>query len=457
MEDYTDIEKKRWYNIAQIEPPDRSKEYYSCNYIEGGLVFLEGWITACCFNFSKGGSVKLSPFTGGHVPVSKILLKRKEMIRLNQSEGYPGCKGCPHLIKQIWEPKKWFFDLPIIAHFTSCNLSCYYCYSTPKKRQKMSAAKIIPLMDTFKDLIKNDYLSPKGTLSWGGGEPTILKEFDSLFKLLTDYGLNSHICTNGTIFSKSIYDALKNKKVMLNISVDSGSEAVFKKIKSKDLFNTLWTNIEAYAKANPYRILLKYILLKENIHDVLPFLERAKKTGVKRISYDIDVNEKEISDTVLNAAALMKYHCEKLGLEAVMGEVGASFWQDRHHVENRIQEAYKGLKKTNSICPWQTVYETDTARIWIDDLSYDDIKRVYAKVELPDAEGEHCTFNLKKINAKRYGEDYKGLIHPGTYHIHVYIQNSHGDHFKIAWERFVTSEDRTFLSFLLDQKTTNPI
>lgn len=66
-----------WATKLGIEQPNRSFEYPSCGWIEGGMVFREDRITACCVAFEGGGQPKLADFTNTEkFPLDNIIRTR---------------------------------------------------------------------------------------------------------------------------------------------------------------------------------------------------------------------------------------------------------------------------------------------------------------------------------------------------------------------------------------------
>ena len=102
---------------------------------------------------------------------------------------------------------------------------------------------------------------------WGGGEPTLLKEFPQIMDLFLDkLEPMLRIYSSGIKYSSHIEKAIKLGCCTLIISLDSGNPDLYKKIKNVDEFNTVVNNIAIYCKAQdelPERkyVILKYILI----------------------------------------------------------------------------------------------------------------------------------------------------------------------------------------------------
>lgn len=322
-------ETLKWKSLANINPPDRTKKYSSCEWIEGGLCFIDSRIRVCPNCIEAGGTPSLMSFFGKDLSIDNILRIRKIIILANQNGGFQLCRGCPHLKTKVWPPRKWLFDRIDISHFTSCNLLCEYCHATPEKKQLQSPSSIIPLKSTFLYLINGSYLSPQSIVQWGGGEPTVPREFDELFELISDYGARSEVCTNAVSLSKSLLKGLENnKQVGLMISIDAGTKETYKAVKGKDNFYAVIKNIRKYVTANKYKVILKMIIYDRNMQDVIPFLDLAEDIGVGIVCYDVLMRQDSINDNIIKAAALFKKEGLKRGFDVRVGKVGFVYKAD---------------------------------------------------------------------------------------------------------------------------------
>lgn len=341
------LDEQRQWRAFNLRPPDRSKEYASCKWIEGGLSFVPGQIKVCPNCIKCGGTPGLVQFTRPYFPISQILEARKLIIHANQNGGFNNCKTCPFLKKRIWTPRKYLFDRICIAHFTSCNLACGYCHATAEKKQQAPFSSVIPLKPTFEWLIENEYLSPKSVVMWGGGEPTINKEFENLLAFLADHGAISQVYTNGTILSDVLLKNMRSNKASIMISLGAGTKTTYKIIKGKNLFDQVIHNIEKYAEANNFNIILKMILCRENKNEVDAFLNIAQQNNVRIVCYDILMYQNRVDQEIVDAAAFLRHESMRRGIEARIGEVGA-IYNPADNVEQKIEQAFNKLSLSDS-------------------------------------------------------------------------------------------------------------
>ena len=100
-------------------------------------------------------------------------------------------------------------------------------------------------------MIEKNILRPGGEVAFGGGEPTIAPEFEDLIKLLTENGFtNMRIHSSGIKYSPAIAEAIKNGVLNIVISIDSGCEKTYKKIKNVNCYKKVIENMNTNVAAN---------------------------------------------------------------------------------------------------------------------------------------------------------------------------------------------------------------
>ncbi len=283
-------------------------EYYSCRFIEGGLVFVPEELLVCCITNHGRGYPKICDFHGGRLPEAKIIAVREEVRALNQNPArHPLCAGCGYLEKRGWERPEYPFHHLTIAHFTECNLSCRYCYVTRDglRENPPEPFDIIPILET---MIREKKLSPQAQVSWGGGEPALFKDFEKIFGMLLEYGVFQQLATNATVLSPVIREALLRRRASLTCSVDAGTAQTYRKIKGRDFFDRVFENMGSYARTGG-EVAAKFIVLKENCDEIVPFLDRVEQAGIRGVVYEINFHDDRQSDEVVEAIAQLIYEC----------------------------------------------------------------------------------------------------------------------------------------------------
>ena len=146
----------------------------------------------------------------------------------------------------------------------------------------------------FKDMIDKGVLSKKATITFGGGEPTILHEFEELVYLLLDYDVyNIRIHSDGIKYSPAIEKGLKLGKITLITSVDSSSKKVYEEVKQVSCYDNVWKNLAKYAKAKNGLIRTKYVLIpgvNDSLSEVKNWLQKTYDAGIRHSAFDIEDN-----------------------------------------------------------------------------------------------------------------------------------------------------------------------
>lgn len=318
---------------ATDDPP-----YRSCPWIEGGVSFVPGRLRVCPNTHIGGGTPGLVPFKEGLLPVSDIRQRRDIIRRANRAGVFSPCAGCAFSSVGTWAPRAHAFDLVCIAHATACNLACSYCHSIPEARHLQKPGAVPRLYSTFAALIDDGMLAPNSRIQWGGGEPTILREFEALFGLLQRHGAYSEVYTSGVLAPEILLEQVAQGRAGVMISLDAGTAGTYRRIKGRDVFDRVVANAARYAAANPGRTLLKMILSEDNAGEVGAFLDVAEKAGVRIVCFDTPMYRDRIGDRLIDAAARFRQEADRRGLECRRGEVGVVYnLQDQ--VEARIEEA----------------------------------------------------------------------------------------------------------------------
>lgn len=268
-----------------------------------------------------GCEVPAFPFSGGKVDMRAYTAHIADSIRRIQEKDSPLCRGCPSLVEipdtGPLNLKIEFHSVSINPHRYLCNCKCVYCelWKHPKPLS-------YPILPVLKSLAEQRALAPDCFFSWGGGEPSILKDFEeaSLWATENRYWQNVH--TNALRFSPAIAFLLHEQRGSVNISLDSGSAETYQQVKGVDGFAKVVGSLGRYAAAaaDPKSITLKYIIFEANntIPEITRFFELCTQLGIRKVQLSLDLREvhgKGPSQKTLLAAAFFASRAEALGLE----------------------------------------------------------------------------------------------------------------------------------------------
>lgn len=221
--------------VAGVGPVDRSRPYPSCEWLEGGLAFNRRSLNACLIVHHGRGLPKLCDYNGGEVPWDEVLAARQRIILENQQGGHPACAGCPNLVERQWPEREYPVQLVGIAQFAHCNIYCSYCFLQTQDpasyKDGLTPYRVAPAID---QLLSQGLMSPRATVDWGGGEPTIYREFDELLTRVAEMGGTTWLHTNGTRFPAPLARGIPSGKVGVICSVDAGLPETYLRMKGRD-------------------------------------------------------------------------------------------------------------------------------------------------------------------------------------------------------------------------------
>lgn len=275
------------------------QEYTSCHWLQHGLSFENDHIEMCCLCCHKGGGrlyIK-EDYNGKGVNWDDIF-KLKEKFILDNKNGIidPRCEGCFNLVYKGWEDSAPYINYIHFNHWTHCNSDCIYCYTSWDKKnfQKRPHYKVLPMI---KDLFNKNLFKVGGEITFAGGEPTILNEFEDLVNFMLKNGAERiTVHSSGIKFSKAIEKGIKEKKLSVCLSADAGTRETFKKVKRVDKFDKFWENAKKYSLAqknieNKIYVETKFILIPEvntNKEEIDKWLDKTVEAGIKSIVVDIE-------------------------------------------------------------------------------------------------------------------------------------------------------------------------
>ena len=236
-------------------------------------------------------------FTGQKIDWNRVF-KIKDMYRTFHKKGkiHTGCLSCPYLEEKKWD-NSHYIDNIYISHWTDCNSKCIYCFAVThpdefKGKQSYNALPII------KEMHEKGILRAGGIISFGGGEPTLLGEFEDIVTYLLDnfyWGIRVH--TSGIKYSPALARAINEIRGYVVVSVDAGNKDTFKKIKQVDCYDKVRDTIRRYALQTTFlgRFLVsaKYIIvpgINDTTEEIDSWMKANYEAGLYTTVLDIEEN-----------------------------------------------------------------------------------------------------------------------------------------------------------------------
>ena len=273
-----------------------NNKYISCARLTNGIDFEVGNIELCCFRCHEGGgNISVAKVVNGKVDICELEANRENLI-LENKRGIINkkCAGCFNLEKKSPDKSKSISYIHF-NHWTYCNCNCIYCYTKSEKKYKhyFQNYKALPIL---KELINKYGFSNEGEITFAGGEPVLLDEFDDIIDYLLNIGAKKIIVhTSGVKYSEKLENALKKNVAKIVISHDSGYEDTYIRIKNSDFYYNVWENTVKYTNTQGDNdcVSSKYVILpkiNDNKKEVDEWLFKSVKSGIKSIIVDIEHN-----------------------------------------------------------------------------------------------------------------------------------------------------------------------
>ncbi|MFV0304192.1 MAG: GTP 3',8-cyclase MoaA [Moheibacter sp.] len=162
----------------------------------------------------------------------------------------------------------------------SCNFRCLYCmpdepFSSMPSVELMSSKEVFEIARIF---VQNLGINK---IRLTGGEPLVRSDFGEIIQQLATLNVNLGVTTNGVLLNK-YFDLLEECGVQnLNISIDSLDREKFKYITKRDLFETVWKNIQEAIKRN-FHIKLNVVVMRGFNEDEIPdFIELSRQYSIE--------------------------------------------------------------------------------------------------------------------------------------------------------------------------------
>jgi organic radical activating enzyme len=323
--------------------------FWSCGQ-EKMIFFDITEVAGCCANLKTA----LRPILGGYGPDGSIDIdelidaKRSHLAAVRRGEVPTACVDCPS-----WQPMDRADDTPYvvndvnIGHHTACNTDCYYCRTNSNSHPQPVAARKAPaLFPHLKQMVERGYIDPDAIIRFGGGEPTILPEFEKLVHYFLEVDRRFFINSSGVKYSLAIDRMLRTARAgsRLVISIDSATDETYEIIKGLDLGKRVWDNIARYAQVGSDFLEVKYIVLPENAHETGAFVKRCHDIGVKRVSIDLDSRpiifdiKNSLTDEIIEGAAILIYEAKRRGISVYHSGSGYALWEQEDG-ERRVNAA----------------------------------------------------------------------------------------------------------------------
>ena len=165
----------------------------------------------------------------------------------------------------------------------ACNQKCILCAPQGKHGDEM-----LPFEDFVALFEQVRGVAEQITLI--GGETLMYPHIDAVLDLLAQEEIAVTIITNATMLTPKIIPRLLRLHALnLRCSVDAATESAYREVRGTDVFARVRANLRRFAAAiedHPHvRMILSYVVMRHNLHDVLPFVDFARELKVERVEF----------------------------------------------------------------------------------------------------------------------------------------------------------------------------
>ncbi|MDR2669291.1 MAG: radical SAM protein [Desulfovibrio sp.] len=202
-------------------------------------------------------------------------------------------------------------------HRRRCNCKCVYCSLW---REKGPVYAVLPAL---RSLFASGMAAHNCFFSWGGGEPSILPEFEECATAIRKEGYRQYIHTNALRYSPTVADLLQSGDGAVNVSLDSGTAETYKKVKGVDGFGAVLRTLARYRERaqSPDCIHLKYIIFDttNRVQEIRKFFRVCRDLNIRNVQFSFNFLEKNtggIHKLSIAAAAFFLVTAHSLGMNA---------------------------------------------------------------------------------------------------------------------------------------------
>jgi MoaA/NifB/PqqE/SkfB family radical SAM enzyme len=165
----------------------------------------------------------------------------------------------------------------------ACNQKCVMCAPHGNhRRDLLPFADFVALFEQIRGVAEHITLI--------GGEPFMYPWIDDVLALLARHPIAVTINTNLTLLPPRIERRLLTlHELHLKCSVDGATPAIYQRVRGGDVFDRVVGNLRRFSRAaagNPrMKLILIFVVMRENLADVLPFVELARSLQVERVEF----------------------------------------------------------------------------------------------------------------------------------------------------------------------------
>ena len=164
-----------------------------------------------------------------------------------------------------------------------CNQRCIMCVPDGRHaRDVLSFESFLAFFEQIRPVAEHITLI--------GGEPFMYPWIDEVLELLAQHPIAVSINTNATMLNERVTGRLLDlHELNLKCSIDAVTRSTYFRIRGRDVFDKVTGNMARFAELSrdkpQMRMLLVYVVMRENLDEVLPFVDFARTLRPYRVEF----------------------------------------------------------------------------------------------------------------------------------------------------------------------------
>jgi molybdenum cofactor biosynthesis enzyme MoaA len=197
------------------------------------------------------------------------VLRNKETILAETAKRAPVVSGLPY-----------YYTIHLNR---PCNQQCIMCLPVGKfPADVLPFERFVELFDSMKDVAEHVTLI--------GGEPLMYPRIADALDLLAEHPVAVTMNTNATLLTPKITPHLLGvHELHLKCSIDAATRSTYHRIRGRDQFERVTANLREFSTVSAHlrhvHHILVYVVMRENLDEVLPFLDFAASLSLDRVEY----------------------------------------------------------------------------------------------------------------------------------------------------------------------------
>ena len=178
-----------------------------------------------------------------------------------------------------------------------CSDQCYFCYSRNYAKQPLYRHAQIPASVFYSIVEQLSQLGVKTIRFTGGGEPLLHSDICTLLKLPASFNMKSCVITNGTLLDEQIcniiVDHVDHLRISINAATNKTRNVLHRPLMRKNSIDQIFDYLSYITTQRKTRwknqrkplIWSTFLIVPENISEIVVCAERLRACGVDSISY----------------------------------------------------------------------------------------------------------------------------------------------------------------------------